>query len=59
MKRIAAEAEIQRDLEKGPKKQEYRKVRREQKMKKRNINIEICSEILDLIMDVADEAFEY
>ena len=36
----------------------YQKVRREEKMKKRSINIEICSEVLDLILDVADEAYE-
>lgn len=28
-------------------------------MKKRRINIEIASEIIDLIMDVADEAFSH
>lgn len=27
-------------------------------MKKRSVNIEICSEVLDLILDVADEAYE-
>lgn len=27
-------------------------------MKKRAVNIEICSEVIDLIMDVADFAFE-
>jgi len=33
--------------------------RREEKMKKRRVNVEIASEIIDLIMDVADEAFEF
>jgi hypothetical protein len=36
------------------KKRTYVKVRREDKMKKRAINIEACSEIIDLIMDVAN-----
>ena len=27
-------------------------------MKKRGLNIEICSEIVDLIMDVANEAYD-
>jgi len=30
-----------------------------QKLAKRNLNIEIASEILDLVMDVADEAFDF
>ena len=28
-------------------------------MKKRNVNVEIASELVDLIMDVADEAFDF
>jgi hypothetical protein len=30
---------------------------REIKAKKRRVNVEIASELIDLIMDVADEAF--
>jgi len=33
-------------------------VRREEKVKKRSLNIEICSEVIDLIMDIANEAFD-
>jgi hypothetical protein len=31
--------------------------RREEKMKKRRVNIEIASELIDVIMDVADVAY--
>jgi len=36
-----------------------KQIRREEKMKRRNVNIEIASELIDLIMDVADEAYDY
>jgi hypothetical protein len=31
--------------------------RREEKLKKRRVNIEIASELIDIIMDVADVAY--
>jgi hypothetical protein len=40
------------------KKREYSQVRRNEKMKKSAVNIEICSEVIDLIMDVAYFAFD-
>ena len=40
-------------------KQEIKQVRRDEKYKKRLVNVEIASEIIDLIMDVADEAFAH
>ena len=59
MRNIAEEAEITRQKEKEGKKDEIKRIRREQKLKKRSVNIEIASEIIDLIMDVADEAFDF
>lgn len=40
------------------KKKFYSQVRREDKLQKRKLNIEICSELVDLIMDVANEAHD-
>jgi hypothetical protein len=59
MKKVAEEADILREQEKGPKMAEIKRIRAEEKKKKRGLNIEICSEVIDLIMDVADEAFEH
>lgn len=36
-----------------------KEIRKQQKAKKRHLNIEIASEIVDLIMDVSDEAFDF
>jgi hypothetical protein len=33
-------------------------VRREEKKKKRQFNIEVCSEVLDLVLDIADEVYD-
>jgi len=41
------------------KKKEYMQIRRQEKLKKRAVNIEIGSEILDLIMDVANVAWDH
>ncbi len=49
-KSVNEERKVDFDL----KKRSYVKVRREDKMKKRSVNIEACSEIIDLIMDVAN-----
>ena len=38
---------------------EIKKARREEKAKRRRVNVEIASEVIDLIMDVADEAFDF
>jgi hypothetical protein len=40
-------------------KSQLKQVRREEKLIKRRLNVEIASEIIDLIMDVADEAFNH
>jgi hypothetical protein len=48
----------ERKVEYEQKKRSYVKVRREDKLKKRAFNIEACSEIIDLIMDVANQAYE-
>ena len=49
-KTVNEERKVDFDL----KKRSYVKVRREDKMKKSSVNIEACSEIIDLIMDVAN-----
>ena len=36
-----------------------KQTRREDKLKKRRLNVEIASEIIDLIVDVADESYDY
>lgn len=33
-------------------------MRREEKAKKRGVDIEICSEVIDLILDIANEAYD-
>jgi hypothetical protein len=33
-------------------------LRREEKFKKRAVTVEICSEVMDLILDVANETYE-
>lgn len=40
------------------KKKFYRDVRRQEKLGKRKVNIEVISEVVDLILDVANEAYE-
>ena len=39
-------------------KKDFNALRREEKAKKRSLNVEICSEVLDLVMDLANEAHE-
>lgn len=39
-------------------KKDFNALRREEKAKKRSLNVEICSEVLDLIMDLANEAHD-
>lgn len=39
-------------------KKDYQVLRRQEKDKRRGLNIEICSEVIDLIVDIANEAFE-
>jgi hypothetical protein len=50
--------EVDRKAEKEKRKLELKDLRRNEKAIKRHLNVEICSEIIDLIMDVADEAFD-
>ena len=40
------------------KKKFYKQVRRQEKLEKRKVNIEVISEVMDLILDVASEAYE-
>ncbi len=37
---------------------EYAAVRRDEKMKKRKFDAEVCSEIFDLIMDISNEFYD-
>jgi hypothetical protein len=37
---------------------EYAKVAKEQKAKKRRVNVEIASEIVDLLLDLGNEAYD-
>jgi hypothetical protein len=39
-------------------KKDFKVLRREEKGKKRGVHIEICSEVVDLILDIANEAFD-
>ena len=39
-------------------KKDFTALRREEKAAKRGVNIEICSEVIDLIMDIANEAYD-
>jgi hypothetical protein len=57
-KKMSYGVEEDRKIEKEKRKVELKDFRRQEKAKKRHLNVEICSEILDLIMDVADEAFD-
>ena len=59
MKRAAEEAEAERRAKREQDEAEYKQIRRQQKYKKRGLNIEIASEVIDLITDLADEAFDY
>jgi hypothetical protein len=40
------------------KKRDHQALRREEKQKRRGLNIEICSEVIDLILDIANEAYD-
>lgn len=55
----AEEAEPERVKKYQEDKLKAKAARRAEKMKKRRVNIEIASEVIDLIMDVADEAFDF
>ena len=59
MKKVAEEGEIERQKVKESNQAEIKQMRRDEKLKKRGLNIEIASEFIDLIMDVADEAFDF
>jgi hypothetical protein len=39
-------------------KKDFQALRRDEKSKKRGLNIEICSEVIDLILDIANEAYD-
>lgn len=59
MRDEAIAGEDDRMLQHFENKQQLKMIRREEKLKRRRVNIEIASEIIDLIMDVADEAFDF
>ena len=52
----AFEAQRKKDLEQQ--RIEVQKRHREEKMKKRSVNIEIASGLMDLVMDLADETYD-
>ena len=58
MKIDAEEAEIERQKKRQIDLKECKEGRMVSKLKKRNLNIEIASQIVDLVMDVSDEAFD-
>ena len=57
-KKDSVAREAQRKLHLQQQKEEYAGIHRETKKQKRMINIEIVSEVVDLIMDMADEVFD-
>ena len=57
-KREAKGREAQRKQQIERQQEEYSKIHRETKLQKRGLNIEICSGIVDLILDVADEVYD-
>lgn len=59
MRKIGEKGDAHRAMEKDGRQEKFRKLRREEKLKKRAVNVEIASEIIDLIMDVADEAYDF
>lgn len=59
MKQEAEDVEDSRQDDHSQQKLIIRDNRREEKAKRRRVNVEIASEILDLVMDVADEAYEF
>lgn len=56
MKKMADDAQADRVKTHEKDQQTYKQQRRNEKAKKRGLNIEIASEIVDLIMDVAESA---
>ena len=57
MRKAADELEPKRQAEHLVKKDQLTVQRREEKARKRRVNIEIASELIDIIMDVADVAY--
>ena len=49
---------IQHKQELAGRKKDCQVLRREEKAEKRMVNREICSEVFDLIFDIANEAFD-
>ena len=58
MKKDREEVEPGRQEEHSKNKYVIKQNRREEKSKRRRVNVEIASELIDLIMDVANEAYE-
>jgi hypothetical protein len=56
MKKMADDAQPGRTKLHEQDQKTYKQQRRNEKLKKRGLNIEIASEIVDLIMDVAESA---
>jgi len=50
--------EAKRKQEIARQRQEHAKIKKAKKAEKRKVNIEIASELIDLIMDVGNEAYD-
>lgn len=59
MRQDAIDAEGERLEIRNKDKEDYKLIRKADKNRKRHLNIEIASEIIDLITDVAEEAYDY
>ena len=59
MKKAAEAAEGERKEKKDADTIDNKRIRKLEKERKRNVNIEIASELIDLIIDVADETFDH
>ena len=59
MKSNADAAEPERRAKRQGEIKQHKDVQKEQKAKKRHLNIEIASEVVDLVMDVSEEAFDF
>jgi hypothetical protein len=59
MREEAEAIEPERVMKHDENKREIKGIRRDDKYKKRRVNIEIASEVIDLMMDLAETAFEH
>ena len=59
MRRSAIEIEAERQKKIEQEMAEYKQRRKAEKLKKRKKNVQIAEDVLELILDVADEVFDY